>query len=179
MPGYAHSARAATLTPIGEIGTRRGTRAKSSDAQAPELDRLGSDHGRRRCDEVQPGSDRPNVPPLVPSWPTARTPSGLFPGRAPRPAYREPLPARPGAVLVGAGSAALWMLLFGLLGHGARSYCWWSISAGIAAWLAAWILARSGDRGVAAGVAMASGLGVAIAMSVVMIRWIGGDWILW
>ena len=81
-------------------------------------------------------SNQPNVPPLMPSWPATRTPSGLFPGTQPRPAYREVLPARPGAILAGAGAGALWMLLFGLLGRDARSYCWWTISAAIVAGLA-------------------------------------------
>lgn len=71
------------------------------------------------------------------------------------------------------------MLLFGLLGRDARSYSWWTISAAIVAWLASMVLVRRGDRGIAAGVAMASGLGLAIAMSVVMTRWIGGHWLLW
>lgn len=71
------------------------------------------------------------------------------------------------------------MLLFGLLGHSARSYCWWTIGAGLAAWLTSLVLVRSGDRGIAAGVAITSGVAVAIAMSVVMVRWINGDWLLW
>jgi hypothetical protein len=71
------------------------------------------------------------------------------------------------------------MLLFGLLGRNARSYCWWTISAAAAAWLVSLILVRRGDRGIAAGVAISSGIGLAIAMSVVLARWIGGHWILW
>jgi hypothetical protein len=82
-------------------------------------------------------------------------------------------------VLIGAGAGALWMLLFGLLGHNARSYCWWTIGAALVAWAGSAILARSGDRGVAAGVAMSTGVGLAIAMSVVVTQWVGGRWVLW
>lgn len=114
-----------------------------------------------------------------PTWPGGRTPSGLFPFRSIRPAYREPLPARPGAIFAGAGAAVGWMLVFGLLGHTAKSYCWWSIGAGLVAWLVALLLARAGDRGVAVGVAITSGVGFAIAMGVVTAYWIGGDWLLW
>jgi hypothetical protein len=96
-----------------------------------------------------------------------------------RPIYREPLPARPGSVVIGALAGALWMLLFGLLGHNARSYCWWTVGAALAGWGAAVVLARSGDRGIAAGAAMSSGVGLAIAMSVVVTHWVGGHWLLW
>ncbi len=53
------------------------------------------------------------------------------------------------------------------------------VIAGLAAWVAALVLVRLGDRGIAAGVAIASGLGVAIAFSVVMVHWIHGTWMLW
>jgi hypothetical protein len=97
----------------------------------------------------------------------------------PRPIYREPNPARPGSVLVGAGAGALWMLLFGLLGRTAREYVWWSIPAGLGAWVVSLVLARYGDRGVAAGAAVTSAIGVAIAFGVVLSRWVGGHWLLW
>lgn len=123
---------------------------------------------------------RPSVPAsYVPMWPGGRTPSGLFPSGRPRPAYREPFPARTPAIWAGAGATTVWMLLFGLVGRTARSYCWWSICAGVVGWLVALLLARAGDRGVAVGVAIASGAGVAIAMSVVLVHWIGGHWLLW
>jgi len=96
-----------------------------------------------------------------------------------RPIYREPLAARPGSVVIGAVAGAVWMLLFGLLGHSARSYCWWTIGAALAAWAGAAALARSGDRGIAAGVAMSTGVGLAIAMSVVVTHWVDGHWLLW
>jgi hypothetical protein len=117
--------------------------------------------------------------PPVPGWPPHRQPSGLFPSRTSRPTYREPFPATQGAVMSGAGVGALWMLLFALVGRDVRSYCWWSIGAALAGWLAAAALARNGDRGVAAGVAMAVGFGLAVAVSVVVVRWNGGHWVLW
>jgi hypothetical protein len=103
----------------------------------------------------------------------------LFPARTLRPIYREPLPARPGAVVAGAVAGAVWMLLFAFMGHGVRGYCWWSIGAALVAWFAAAILARSGDRGVAAGVSMSAGVGLAIVASVVVSHWAGGHWPLW
>jgi hypothetical protein len=108
-----------------------------------------------------------------------RMPSGLFPSGPPRPTYREPLAIRPSAVLTGAGAGALWMLLFGLLASTGRAYVWLTISAGALAWLTALALARMGDRGVAVGVAISSGLGVAIAGIVVLARMVGGHWLLW
>lgn len=120
--------------------------------------------------------------PANPGWPTAtlpRSPSGLFPSGPPRPTYRQPHPVRGSAVAIGAGAGALWMLLFGLVASSARGYAWWTISAGLAAWLCALVLARYGDRGVAVGVAASTGLGAAIAGSVVFAQFIGGNWLLW
>jgi hypothetical protein len=71
------------------------------------------------------------------------------------------------------------MALCGFMAHGARAYCWWTFTGGFVAWAAALGLARAGDRGVAAGVAVAAGCGVAVAMTVVLLRWVGGHWILW
>jgi hypothetical protein len=123
------------------------------------------------------------------SGPTSFGPAAFGPGlgapgtgRRPhslRPIYREPLPARPGTVVIGAVAGAVWMLLFGLLGQSARSYCWWTIGAALAGGAAAAALARSGDRGIAAGAAMSTGVGLAIAMSVVVTHWLGGHWLLW
>jgi hypothetical protein len=115
----------------------------------------------------------------LPAAMRGRTPSGLFPSASSRPIYRETLAAQGSAVLAGAGASAVWMLLCGLIAGSARSYCWWSIGGGMVAWAAALILVRTGDRGVAAGVAMGAGAGVAIAMGVVLVRWIGGHWLLW
>jgi hypothetical protein len=94
--------------------------------------------------------------------------------------YREPHPARTGAVFAGAGAAACWLLLFGLLGSGLPSRVWWVLAAGCASWLVALALARFGDRGVAAGVALATGLGWAVAGGVVALYWVvTTDWPLW
>src|SRR5205814_3633617 len=80
-----------------------------------------------------------HIPPVPPptSWAggAVREPGGLFPSGPPRPIYREPAPVRGGALAIGAGSAALWMLLIGLLATTARSYAWLSFGAGAAAWL--------------------------------------------
>jgi len=111
--------------------------------------------------------------------PGARRPPRLIPPRSHRPIYREPLPARPGGVVIGAGAGAVWMLLFALIGHGVRGYCWWSIGAALAAWAACAVVARSGDRGVAAGAAMSTGVGLAIVVSVIISHWAGGHWPLW
>src|SRR5207244_4604895 len=100
------------------------------------------------------------LPPSAPPWPgppgTIRAPSGLFPSGPPRPTYREPHPARLGAVALGGAAGTVWMALFGLLAGTARAYAWWTVAAGTAAWLAALALARYGLRGVAVGVAMTS-----------------------
>jgi len=109
----------------------------------------------------------------------SRAPSGLFPSGRPRPAFREPHPVRTGAVLVGAGATAAWLLLFGLLGASARGYVWLTVVASTAAWLIALVLARFGDRGVAVGVAISAGIGLGIAFVLVIARWVTTGWPLW
>jgi hypothetical protein len=104
-----------------------------------------------------------------------RPPSGLFPGQPPRPVYREPHPVRSGPLLAGLASAILWFVLFGTLGRDLASYAWWTIVAGITAWAVSVVLAVFGDRGVAVGIALASGFGLSIAMGVVTERWITTD----
>jgi hypothetical protein len=96
-----------------------------------------------------------------------------------RPIYREPHPAPRSAILTGVAAGAAWMLLFGLIGPGARGYCWWSIVAALVAWGCSALLARLGDRGIAVGVAMSSSVGLAVAMGVVAAHWLGGHWLLW
>jgi hypothetical protein len=108
-----------------------------------------------------------------------RAPSGLFPSGPPRPTYREPHPVHIGSVLVGAGVAAAWMLLFALLASSTRSYFWFTFVAAALAGGGAGLLVRHGDRGVAAGAAMATGLGFAIAAGVVVQRWVTTGWPLW
>ncbi|GAA2605964.1 hypothetical protein GCM10010399_41170 [Dactylosporangium fulvum] len=112
------------------------------------------------------------------AWQGALRPP-VFVVSQPRPTYREPLPVRSPMVTAGAAAGAAWMLLFGLLATSARGYIWLTLIAGILAWGASAALARFGDRGVAVGVAIASGVAVAIAGIVVGYRMAGGDWLLW
>jgi len=115
---------------------------------------------------------------MEPGYPVRR-PSGLFPAGPPRPTYREPHPVRLGAVVTGAGVAAAWLLLFGLLANSHRGYVWLTLVAGLVATVAALVLARFGDRGVAVGVAASTGIGVSIAMALVIAQWIATGWPLW
>ncbi len=82
-------------------------------------------------------------------------------------------------MLAGAGLTAAWLLLFGLLATSARAYIWMTLAAAAAAWLCAWVLMRFGDRGVAAGVAVTTGMGVAVAVGLVVQRWLTAGWPLW
>ena len=96
-----------------------------------------------------------------------------------RPVYREPLPVRSGRVWAGAGAAALWMLLFGLQASTIRAYAWITIAAALVALGAAGILAKFGDRGVAVGVAISSGIGLSVAGLFGAFQAFSGHWILW
>jgi hypothetical protein len=97
-----------------------------------------------------------------------------------RPVYREPHPIRAGAVLAGFGAAVVWFALFGALARELAAYVWWTIVAAVVAWIVAAVLSFLGDRGVAVGVALASGFGLSIAMTSVGVRWISTqDWPLW
>jgi hypothetical protein len=107
-------------------------------------------------------------------------PSGLFPSGPPRPTFREPCPVRGAAVAAGLGAGALWMLVFGLLAGGLRAYAWWTVLAAAVAWLVSLGLARYGDRGVAVGVAISTGLAISVAAVAVATRWAdSGDWPMW
>ena len=114
-------------------------------------------------------------------------PSGLFPARGaqpgaatevPRPIYRELLPITSGKAAIGILAGTLWMGLFGLLASSARGYVWWTIIAAVLAWPVLAVLTRFGDRGVAAGAAVSTGFGLAIAGLVVAVRSFGGEWLL-
>ncbi|GAA1748568.1 hypothetical protein [Luedemannella helvata] len=109
----------------------------------------------------------------------SRPPSGLFPTRPARPAFREPHPVRVGAVLAGAGAAAAWLFVFAMLATSARGFVWLVLGAAVVAWLVALLLAAVGDRGVAVGVALSAGCGVAIAIALVVARWAATGWFLW
>jgi hypothetical protein len=108
-----------------------------------------------------------------------RTPSGLFPSGPPRPTYREPHPVAFAPALSGFAVAGGWVLLIGLLGTSVTSYGWLTILASSVAAAGAVVLARMGDRGVAVGVAVAGGAGLAVAMVVVAQRWATTGWPLW
>lgn len=82
-------------------------------------------------------------------------------------------------MLAGAGVAAAWLLLLGLLATSVGGYAWLTLAASVAAWLCALALARYGDRGVAVGVAITTGLGLSIAFVLVMQRWATIGWPLW
>jgi hypothetical protein len=108
------------------------------------------------------------------------SPSGLFPGQQLRPVYREPHPIRSGALLAGLGAGVVWLALFAGLARDLAGYAWWTLVAAISAWAVAAVLAILGDRGVAVGVALASGFGLAVAAGFVAARWITtGDWPMW
>jgi hypothetical protein len=92
---------------------------------------------------------------------------------------REALPSTAGRVLAGVAAGALWMLLFGLITPRVPGYAWYTLVGAVLAWLAALLLVRLGDRGIAVGVAMAAGTGCALAVAVVLLRWLHGDWVLW
>jgi hypothetical protein len=116
---------------------------------------------------------------LPPHYPP-ETPSGLLPAAPPRPIYREPHPVTSLPVLSGLCAATLWFVVFGSLGHDLASYVWWTLLAAVSAWLVAGLLALIGDRGVATGIAAVSGLGLAVAMAFVALRWVDTwDWPLW
>jgi hypothetical protein len=118
-----------------------------------------------------PWDERPVVP--------MRAPSGLFPGPS-RPTYREPFPVNAGPLLAGVGAGVAWLTLFGALGRDLASYAWWTVLAAVTAWAVALIMTLIGDRGAAVGVALASGIGLSIAMAFVGSRWITTqDWPLW
>jgi hypothetical protein len=112
--------------------------------------------------------------------PVSHAPSGLFPTARSRPTYREPFPVRGSAVAAGAGAAAAWMLVFGLVDTTLRGYAWWSLLAGGAAWAVAALLTRIGDRGAAAGIAAATGIAWSATAIAVAVGWAAtGDWPLW
>ncbi|GIE87398.1 hypothetical protein [Actinoplanes regularis] len=109
-------------------------------------------------------------PPPVPQAPLQ--PPGLYAGLPPRPVYREPHSITAGTVISGLAASTLWLVLFGSLGGDLVSYAWWTILAAVTAWLVAVVLTLVGDRGVALGVACASGLGLSLALGLVAVRWI-------
>jgi hypothetical protein len=127
-----------------------------------------------------PAGPPPLALPPPPQRAGGRVPSGLFPGGPPpRPTYREPFPVRVGQVSIGVFGGTVWMALFGLLAESARGYSWWTFIAAALAFPIILILLRFGDRGVAVGAAISTGMGLSIAVIFVAVKWIAGDWIMW
>ncbi|GLY05161.1 MULTISPECIES: hypothetical protein [Actinoplanes] len=126
-------------------------------------------------------------------WTTAAPPAGYLPPPQrplpqsapfavppPRPVYREVHRVTALPVLAGLAGTTAWFVLFGALGGSLMSYAWWTIGAAASAWLVAVVLSLLGDRGVAVGIAVASGFGLSLAMVFVALRWIGTyDFPLW
>ncbi|MCP2326192.1 hypothetical protein HDA40_004699 [Hamadaea flava] len=97
-----------------------------------------------------------------------------------RPTLREPYPVRVPAVLAGLAGAGAWLAGFGTLAADLAGYAWWTLGAGAAAWLAALALLRHGDRGVAAGIAVALAIGWSSTAVALGVTWVQtGTWPLW
>jgi hypothetical protein len=120
------------------------------------------------------------APPPPGYLPPRDLPQPLFSGLPPRPTYREPHPVTAGPVISGLAATTVWFVLFGSLGDDLGSYAWWTIGAALVAWGVAAVLTLIGDRGVAVGVAIASGVAVSVAMLFTTLRWVATqDWPLW
>ncbi|NUT23571.1 MAG: hypothetical protein HOV77_30770 [Hamadaea sp.] len=97
-----------------------------------------------------------------------------------RPTMREPFPVRVPAVLAGLAGAGAWLAGFGALAVDLAGYALWMLVAGAAAWLAALALCRHGDRGVAAGIAVALAIGWSSTALALAVTWAQtGTWPLW
>ncbi|MFF5295370.1 hypothetical protein [Paractinoplanes globisporus] len=167
VPPHGAAPSHAAVSPPGAVPPHGGARPPS-DVVPPSV----YQHPGR------PGYAPRPVPQPPPGF-YARPPSGLFPGPS-RPIYREPHPITAAPVLSGFGATLLWFALFGGLAHDLATYAWWTIVASITAWAMAIVLTLLGDRGVAVGIALASGLGLSIAAAFVGTRWIDTyDWPLW
>lgn len=128
----------------------------------------------------------PAADPPPPGWLPAPTdaprpmPAVGFPGAPARPVYREPHPIRVLPLLSGMGATLLWFALFGSLARDLAGYAWWTVAAAVSAWIVAVVLSILGDRGVAVGVAIISGIALSVAGGFVAARWIGtDDWPMW
>lgn len=133
----------------------------------------------------------------VMSWTAAVPPAGYIPHGHPggypglrqlttapalaplRPVYREPFPVSGSSVALGMLVAGLWMALTAAQTSSLRAYALVTMIAGVVAWAVAAVLCRFGNRGTAAGVAMASAVGIAVATVVVVVRWASSGWPLW
>ncbi|MFB9238582.1 hypothetical protein ACFFWC_24160, partial [Plantactinospora siamensis] len=73
---------------------------------------------------------------------------------------------------LGIAGTIAWLICFGLLGRSLAGYVWWTATGGGAAWIVAVLLTRHGNRGAAAGIAMATALGWSVAAVAVAARWL-------
>jgi hypothetical protein len=97
-----------------------------------------------------------------------------------RPTLREPFPVRVTGVTAGLSVTAVWLAGFGALAGTLREYAYWTLAAGVTAWLGALALTRHGDRGVAAGIAVALTIGWSATALAVAVTWVHtGTWPLW
>jgi hypothetical protein len=97
-----------------------------------------------------------------------------------RPTLREPYPVRVPAVLAGLAGGGAWLAGFGALATDLAGYARWILVSGAAAWLAALALLRHGDRGVAAGIAVALAIGWSGTALALAITWAQtGTWPMW
>jgi hypothetical protein len=97
-----------------------------------------------------------------------------------RPTLREPYPVRLPAVFAGLTAAGAWLAGFAALAADLAGYAWWMLVAGSAAWIAAMALCRHGDRGVAAGIAVALAIGWSSTILALWVTWVQtGAWPLW
>jgi hypothetical protein len=127
-----------------------------------------------------PAPPRGYIPPHFTPERFGAPPPAPFQGLPPRPVYREAHAIRAAHLLAGLAAGALWCALFAGLSHSLLTYAWWTVAATVSAWFAAAALAIFGDRGVATGVAIMSGLALSVAMGIVAAEWIHTyNWPLW
>jgi hypothetical protein len=97
-----------------------------------------------------------------------------------RPTLRELYPVRPSGVLAGLAATALWLAGFGALAGNLGQYAWWMLGSGGMALLAAVALTRHGNRGIAAGVALALTIGWSATTLALAVTWVRtGTWPMW
>lgn len=94
-----------------------------------------------------------------------------FPGP---PQFREPHPVRPAGVLGGTVATAIWFAALLVL----QLPTWWLVAASVASVAAGtavcWLLLQRGDRGVAAGAALALAVVVCLLARAAIWAWL--DW---
>lgn len=90
-----------------------------------------------------------------------------------RPTYREPHRVHPTAVIAGALTTLVWLVLWNTRGRGLDGYLITTGGAGVVAWAVALFLARHGDRGVAVGIALAVCFAWTIGLVALALRWFG------